>query len=173
MSITIRSAKPSDASEIARVHVATWRTAYQGIVPQAYLDALDADARTARWEDELAKGDSYLFVAEEEGVLCGFIGGGMVRETLQDYDAEIYAIYVLAEAQQRGIGTRLVSALADALVQHGFARLAVWVLADNPACQFYASLGGVPFAEKQIEIGGAQLVEAAYGWQSIGGLGRQ
>ncbi len=173
MSVAIRPAKASDAPGIARVHVETWRTAYRGIVPQQYLDALDASARAERWQDEIAKGDSYLFVAEEADTVCGFIGGGIVRESIQGYDAEIYAIYVLAQAQQRGIGTRLASSLADTLVQRGFARLMVWVLADNPCRNFYTHLGGVAFSQKPIQIGDAQLVEVAYGWESIGKLGHR
>ena len=172
MSVTIRPANAADAAAIARVHVDTWRTAYRGIVPQSYLDALDVAARTEGWNAEIGKGDSFIFVAEEAGAVCGFIGGGMARESMQEYDAELYAVYVLAGEQRRSVGTRLLSALADVLIQHGFSRLMVWVLADNPCRNFYAQLGGVPFAEKPIEIGESKLIEVAYGWEGMGKLGR-
>lgn len=48
----------------------------------------------------------------------------------------------------------------------------VWVLVDNPACQFYAALGGNPVHEKEIEIGGKPLIEVAYGWIETGNLRR-
>ena len=38
----------ADAEAIARLHVASWREAYAGIVPQAILDAVDLDDRYGR-----------------------------------------------------------------------------------------------------------------------------
>ena len=167
MSVTIRHATLADAPEIARVHVASWKTTYQGIVPQDYLDALDVGLRTERWEEEFVRGGSHIFVAEDAGTICGFISGGLLREPIGNHDVEIYAIYVLADAQRRGIGRDLIRALAMAFAKGGFARPVVWVLVENPSRHFYAHLGGKPITEKQIQIGGAELTEVAYGWQSL------
>jgi hypothetical protein len=47
----------------------------------------------------------------------------------------------------------------------------LWVFADNqPARGFYESLGGIPVAEDGFELGGAWLVEVAYGWRDLGVL---
>ena len=48
----------------------------------------------------------------------------------------------------------------------------VWVLAENPSRQFYEALGGQELGQQEITVGGATLVEVAYGWKDIGGLGR-
>ena len=40
--ITVRRARPSDAGAIAAVHVAAWRSAYPGILPDGYLARLSA-----------------------------------------------------------------------------------------------------------------------------------
>jgi hypothetical protein len=45
MSLVIREAAPADAPGIARVHVDTWRTTYQGIVPDQFLARLSYEAR--------------------------------------------------------------------------------------------------------------------------------
>ena len=37
----IRRARPEDAEAVARVHVAGWRHAYRGLLPDDYLDGLD------------------------------------------------------------------------------------------------------------------------------------
>jgi GNAT superfamily N-acetyltransferase len=170
MSATIRSATLADARGIAQVHVASWKTTYQGIVPQDYLDALDVAVRTERWEEEFARGGSHIFVAEDAGTICGFISGGLLREPIGHYDVEIYAVYVLADEQRRGIGRELMRALASVFAESGFARPLVWVLVENPSRHFYARLGGKPITEKQIQIGGAELMEVAYGWESLGDL---
>src|SRR5205809_105170 len=46
----------------------------------------------------------------------------------------------------------------------GLSSMLVWVLEQNPSRHFYEALGGQYMRSKPIEVGGAQLVEAAYGW---------
>ena len=44
----------------------------------------------------------------------------------------------------------------------------LWVFENNhSARQFYASLGGDVIRKKDVKIGGADLVEVAYGWKDI------
>jgi ribosomal protein S18 acetylase RimI-like enzyme len=176
MTVTIRQATAADASGIARVHVDTWRFAYSGIVPQDFLDALNAAGRAAMWKEEIAREDAHVLVAEnlvaeDTGVICGFISGGVLRDGIdvaaQNYDSEIYTLYVLATAQGRGAGRELMCALAERLIQDGLQRPVVWALEKNPWCAFYERLGGKRVAQKMIEIGGAQLSDIAYGWEDI------
>lgn len=119
------------------------------------------------WQEQLARTDALIFVAEDAGRTCGFVCGGKLREPIGDYDAELYAIYLLLEYQNHGLGRSLMQHLAKRLAQSDFQRLAVWVLAENPACGFYARLGAARIAEKPIEIGVAHLIEVAYGWRDI------
>ena len=169
----VRPAEPPDAGAIARVHVACWRTTYRGAVPDAYLESLSVDQRTARWANALARsgGGQSVHVAEDEtGTIVGFASGGPARTDHPLFRGELYAIYVLAEHQRRGLGRRLVRPVVAALIDAGIASLLVWVLADNPARRFYEALGGVPIADQQIEIGGAPLTEVAYGWPNLAAL---
>ena len=48
--IAIRRARPDDAAAIGAVHVAAWRSAYPGILPEAYLARLSARRQAARYE---------------------------------------------------------------------------------------------------------------------------
>ena len=44
----------------------------------------------------------------------------------------------------------------------------LWVLKDNlKARAFYEAMGGVLIGEKMITIGGAELLEVAYGWPDL------
>jgi ribosomal protein S18 acetylase RimI-like enzyme len=172
--LTIRQAIAADASGIARVHVDTWRSTYQGIVPQAFLDSLDLDARAKQWEEWLVREGVHVFVAEDGDAVCGFISGGILHDGVHvaalNYDSEIYTLYVLAVAQGRGAGRELMRALAHRLVQDGLMRPVVWALEENPWCGFYERLGGKRVAQKTIEIGGAQLSDIAFGWDEIATL---
>jgi GNAT superfamily N-acetyltransferase len=170
MKFTVRQARIEDAASIARVHVESWKTTYAGIVPDAYLSSLTEEPRAEMWREWLNAGNTLIFVAEDETGVFGFANGGKARDTIEGYDAELYAIYLLQQKQKQGVGRSLVQKLAQALRSKGFRSLIVWVLAKNPAVDFYRSLGGSPVAEKEIEIGGVQLTEIALGWTGLDDL---
>ena len=164
--IVIRRATWDDAGAIAHVHVESWRTTYAGIVPGSYLESLDEAQRATHWL-ELLKSEYDIFVAERDGLLVGFAASGASRDKVQGCDAELYAIYLLEEAQRSKIGTDLLRELARALVTRGFTSMNVWVLARNPSKEFYARTGAHYAATKEIEIGGAVLMEQAYVWPDL------
>ena len=165
--VRIRAAQPTDAAAIAHVHVDSWRTTYKGIVPDAYLATLSYEERTQQWRTVLSQPTtSVVYVAEDDsGQVIGFASGGAERGGDPDYTGELYAIYLLHDVQQRGLGSQLTAAVVQKLLQDGLTSLLVWVLAANPACRFYESLGGQRLYDKLITIGGAPLVEVAYGWR--------
>ena len=171
---TIRRAVRNDAREIARVQVETWRFAYVGIVPQAFLDALDVQERAVMWEEILDQDGSDTLVVENADGVLGFISGGALRDGVQvapqNYDSEIYTLYVAPAAQGRGAGRQLMRALAEHLLEEGLRRPVVWALEENPWCAFYERLGGRRVAQKVIEIGGKQLTDIAFGWDDIESL---
>lgn len=167
--ISIRAATAEDAGAIARVHVESWKTTYSGIVPEAYLAGLDEILRTKLWQEWLAA-DSLVLVAERNGQVVGFANAGANRAAPEGCDAELYAIYLLQDAQRRGAGTALLRAVAKALTERGFKSMAVWVLERNPARNFYESMGSHLATSKVIEIGGAKLMEVAYVWPKLRSL---
>jgi L-amino acid N-acyltransferase YncA len=167
MNIIIRPARVEDAPAIAHVHIESWKTTYAGIVPATFLASLDIEARTRMWHEELTTGRPIVFVAEAESRIFGFVCGGPLREALDTYDAELYAIYLLQAQQQQGIGRLLIHTLATALRERNFTSMVLWVLEQNPATSFYKHLGAVEVAQKQIEIGGTSLQELALGWTNL------
>ena len=174
MDMRIRRANLADAGAIARIQVDTWRTTYPGIVPAEHLANLSYRDGGSWWESVLSKDRPAvrIFVAQNHGgEVIGFGGGGRERQGNPTYLAELYFVYVLVENQGRGLGRRLVSAVAERLLADGLSSMLVWVLKDNHAARsFYESLGGEIVCCKTIAIGGADLVEVSYGWSNINGL---
>src|SRR3981081_4146570 len=103
----IRKAKKQDSGAIAHVQVETWKTTYVGIVSDVFLTSLNEEERTQGWQEQILAGNVLIFVAEDEAGIFGFVTGGEVREKLDEYDAELYAIYLLLERQRYGIGRTL------------------------------------------------------------------
>ena len=170
--IIIRPAIGDDAPAIAAVHVASWREAYTGLMPQTVLDGLSVDERAANWAQIINQSEqpegSGVFVAEHKGDLVGFAAGGRQRDTgliEQGFTGEIMAVYVLQDMQGRGVGRRLMNAVANNLHKSGHDAVSLWVLRDNSgARRFYEHLGGVIVSEKQDHHEAVTFVEIAYGW---------
>lgn len=168
----IRPAQIADAPEMARLHVDTWRTTYTGIVPTAHLANLSYERCQAGWIEHLANPqDEHAFVAEARpGQIIALASCGPQREPLPGFDGELYVLYVLQAFQGQGCGRRLLVHAARDLASRGFRSLVIWVLKDNPACQFYARLGGQLSAEKTVQIGGQPLLDVAYTWPDLHSL---
>ena len=166
MKTAIRAARFEDANAIAHVHVESWRTTYAGIVPDAYLAGLDEAIRAQLWRERLSE-EALILVAEWNGSLVGFACAGKNREPVESCDAELYALYLLKDAQRRNIGTALLQAVANALLERNFKSMAVWVLEQNRSRGFYQRAGAHVANSKVIEIGGAKLMEVAYAWPDL------
>ena len=171
----IRPADIDDASAIARVHVASWRSTYRDLLPNDFLDALTETAYTDRWRRFIGDGTSRVYVVEDDrhpdGGPVGFASAGRERAGETGFQGELYAIYILDSFQRRGFGTQLVRLAVSGLREMGFDDMIVWVLRDNrPARDFYERLGGVYVRTQPITIGSVTLEEVSYGWPSLAGV---
>jgi GNAT superfamily N-acetyltransferase len=167
----IRPAVIHDARAIAEVHVASWKSTYRGIFPEALLNGLSVARRESFWRESLGAHEpssvTTLAGCDAYGNVVAFVSGGKERTGQLGCDGEIYAIYALQEAQRKGLGALLVRQFAHELDARGFGSMAVWVLALNPSRGFYERLGGSVIGQQEIERGGQPFIEVAYGWQSL------
>jgi len=164
----IRAAAITDADDVARVHVASWRTSYRGLLPDDFLASLSATSYAERWKRVIAERSSRVYVAEDAGEIVGFASGGRERAGETGYEGELYAIYVLDSAQRRGFGRGLVRSTVAGLRELGLADMIIWVLRDNhPARAFYERLGGIYVRAQPITIGTVTLEEVSYGWRRL------
>ncbi|MHB8604770.1 MAG: GNAT family N-acetyltransferase [Thermoplasmatota archaeon] len=169
--MVVRAAVASDAPAIARVHVATWQTAYRGLVPVAYLDGLSADERVAMWRDILSSAETGVFVALDEGEIVGFVSCGRERTDDARFRGEVTALYVSRAYERRGHGRALFAAATAWLRGRGWIPIRVWVLRDGPAVAFYERMGGLRVGERSDEIGGARLREVSFAWSDASSIG--
>lgn len=172
MSVAIRPAVEDDAPAIARVQVATWRSAYAGIFPAPYLEGLN-DVRIALgWVDAIAERGAVTLVAEDAGLarepVVGFLHAGPSAEAGW---SEVFTLYVVAAQQGRGIGRALLAALAAVLRRRRAQGVVIRVLVENaPARRFYARLGGAEAETRTLRVGGRAVDEIAYRWPSAAAL---
>ena len=166
----IRKAALEDAAGVAKVQVDSWRTTFKGIVPDDFLENLSYYKRELIWKRAVMENELYI-VEDENGHVIGFSVGGKERTgNYETYSGELYSIFILKEHQGTGIGRLLVRLVVDELKKKKLTSMLVWVLEENPACQFYGALGGKKIDTREIEIGGKKLREVAYGWEDIANL---
>lgn len=172
--LRVRQARAEDAAAIARVHVETWRAAYAGIVPDAYLVRMTESGQSFTWRKALARArtDERVWVAESADaqgrtLVIGFGSHGPQRTSDLLYSGEVYTLYVLPDWQGRGIGRRLLQLMFRGLYERGIPDCVIWVLAANPARFFYERMGGQRVAERDEAFAGEMLTQAAYAWPDL------
>ncbi|WP_217996322.1 GNAT family N-acetyltransferase [Alicyclobacillus shizuokensis] len=139
---TIRRAVVQDAAEVAGVNVDSWRSAYRGILSDAYLDSLSYAAREENLRARLQMGCDperhyAMFVAEDaQGRIIGFADGGPERSGDAEYDGELYAIYLLEGHRCHGLGRRLLQQVTLHLAENHFSRDADLGFGGQPVAAF-------------------------------------
>ncbi|MCL2551253.1 MAG: GNAT family N-acetyltransferase [Actinomycetia bacterium] len=165
--VHIREITEADVRTVAEIRVRGWRWAYEGIVPQPYLDAMDPEEEADRRREFLSqsRGRVQNLLAVVDGEPVGWASFGPYRGEPDDAgDGELYALYVLPEHVGTGVGRALTSATVLRTAERGRDRLLVWVLADNArARRFYAAAGFAPDgAEASDDYDGVTLREVRY-----------
>jgi len=169
--ITIRAARPSDAAEIANVHLNSWREAYVGQLDQEYLDWLPFTFRSRKqhWEQYLAAHVDSVFVAEGKNSIMGFISINTPsrEEDMKDW-AEVGAIYLLQRYKGKKVGLHLLKAGFKAMQDKGFTKAYCWMLKGNPTGKFYESTGAVLNGKEKIaQINQKVETEVMYCWTKL------
>ena len=161
---------PSDAADLAHVHVKAWRETYRGLLPQAYLDRMSLDAHARRFGARLEHPgvNQVTLAAEARSGLVGYCEGHAWASPFGG-EAEIHTLYVLRAAQGGGVGKRLLQDAVRVLRDDGAKGLIIWCLATNlKARGFYERMGGQAAAPRAGRgPGGGKVREVAYGWASL------
>lgn len=168
----VRDTRPEDMADVLRVRTAGWRAAYRGIVPPAYLDALDAGpealTRALRHFRERPR-DRHHLVALRGGRVVAFAVCGAARPTLPlpaegARPGELYALYAHPDAWSTGMGGLLLQETRRRLAAEGYPSMVLWVLEENARARaFYERHGLRPTGSRTLlRLGGARLPELQY-----------
>jgi len=130
---------------VARVHVRSWQVAYRGLLPDEYLKQLRPEERAQRYDfthsDPLKP---QTIVAVDGAAILGFAMTMPSRDQDLAGYGELCALYVDPKHWGLGIGAALISAARGHLVETGFHKALLWVLAGNVrAMRFYEIDGWV------------------------------
>ncbi len=164
----IRAIKAEEADEISRIYALSWKSAYRGIVGDAYLDGLNE----LRWSQILLKEPSSSFVILEKGER---VGTASIKydcdENMKDA-GEIVSIYLKPEHTGKGYGKALFAFCLSKLAELGCGSAFLWTFEKNERARaFYESFG---FAwdgqKKHLDIGGESIPVIRYVYKFGEGL---
>ncbi|MFF4347008.1 GNAT family N-acetyltransferase [Streptomyces sp. NPDC001530] len=164
---TIREMTLDDCRRVAEIRIRGWQTAYKGLIPQPYLDALSVEEDAARRRARIEQGDAEIvnLVAEQHGEVIGWACHGPYRDgEVRTGDIELYAIYVHPDRFGEGVGRALLRESVDRCAAAGHERMLLWVLKENgPARRFYERAGfGPDGAEEPFDVEGVAVPEVRY-----------
>jgi ribosomal protein S18 acetylase RimI-like enzyme len=170
--LAVRVATEVDLPSVARIHVASWRDAYQGVVPDALLVDRSVEDSLSGWKSTFAKYPANITVAvSPDDVIQGFCCAGPVVDNARNspFEFEIYGLHVSPGSRRQGIGATLLrGALARARDRDAMSSAIVWTLRDLVLSRrFYEREGGQPVKSGTWTIGAFALPEVAYGWTGL------
>ncbi len=164
----IRPARPEDADAIGRITVASWRSAYAGLLPEGHLAGMSVRQQVEQARGAIGSGRAVL-VAEADGLVVGFCTVGRCR-TKGLADGEVETLYVLDDFRDRGLGRGLLVAGAERMSVLGCRSLVVWVLSGNGARWFYERMGGRAVSTDMTRVAGRPFELTAYKWDPLASL---
>jgi ribosomal protein S18 acetylase RimI-like enzyme len=143
--VTIRPASVDDADAVGEVHVRAWQSAYRDVMPDDYLDGLQAQDHATRWREHLIapSPDAELLVVVDDHRVVGFASLGPALDSEAPSDiGQLYAINLDPDVWGRGLGRALLSVATDRLRELGYVEAVLWVVPDNQrARRLYESEG--------------------------------
>ena len=139
----MRLATADDARAIAEVHVASWRWAYRGHLPESTLEGLDVAELEGQWRSILAEPARIVLVATDRDDVVGFAHAAATDDDDAGEDVgQLYSLYLLHRAVGTGIGRALLERATEGMRDAGFATARLWVLESNQrARRFYERAG--------------------------------
>jgi GNAT superfamily N-acetyltransferase len=142
-------ADAGDAAGIASVHAAAWRAAFT-FLPARFLETMTASAVLEKWEVDLRRTTSSMFVAVDDGDLVGFL-----QLRADDHDGEVMSLYVDPSRWDQGIGSALLAFAEAWLVTHGVGDAVLWTAKESRQSRsFYERRGWVASGDEQTQLVG-------------------
>jgi len=156
--VTLREATSADIPLIQGIARATWPVSYADMISPAQIAyMLDLMYGTSALEAQFGPKGHRFFIAEQDGTPIGFAGfehgyQGMPRTRL-------HKLYVLPEAQGRGVGSVLLEALTTEARKAADTAIELNVNKHNRAKAFYQRHGFTVERDEVLDIGEGYVMD--------------
>ena len=159
--IAIERVAPNDSSKfeiIRNIAQATWPITYGEILTQEQIDYMfDMMYSTDSLLEQATKQNLHFLLANVENLPLGFASyESNYNETMK---TKIHKIYILPDAQGKGIGKKLINYIVDEAKMHQNTSVILNVNKYNKAQHFYTKNGFSIASEEIIAIGKGYVMD--------------
>lgn len=163
----IRPVMQDDLASLAAMHLASWRAAYRGIMPDSLLASLSQEEFEENWRQTMSNSLRRSFLCEANAELLGLVSFSIGPSDLPPAEAvgEIFELYVAPSCWGQGYGSSLCNLAVTQSFTAGCAAVELWVLtANSPARRFYEAQGFQLEAGRTLTVNrhGAELHHVRY-----------
>jgi len=171
LALSVRTARPEDAADLARIYIESWQDTYAGVISHTLLGAMSRKSHTARWQATIRGADrnsGTVLVAEDVNYgAIGLCSLGAARDGGVGFEGEIYTLYVDPSFLGRGTGRALLAGAFESFKDRKLRSCLIWAHARNNACFFYEALGGRRVATRTTRLMGELTPEIGFGWKRL------
>ena len=168
--IVLRAAEADDVEAIAALHAESWRSAYRGLVPDAFLGPALDDLRLSAWRDRFASPEPHrrmVVAAWSDDLLVGFTC--TLADAEPAFGPLLDNLHVKPGWRGLGLGARLLS------VSREWARdiapgqqMHLWVIeANSRARRFYRAQGAREGERRVNDMAGIQVTAVRCTWPPL------
>jgi len=169
--LSVRTARPEDAGDLARIYIESWQDTYAGVISHALLATMSHKAHTTRWQSAIRTAErnsgAVLVADDEQHGVIGLCSLGTARDGGTGFDGEVYTLYVDPAFMGRGAGRALLSGAFDTFKTRNLRSCLIWAHARNNACFFYEAMGGRRVATRTTRLMGELTPEVGFGWKRL------
>jgi ribosomal protein S18 acetylase RimI-like enzyme len=155
--ITINLLSKNEMSIVREIARITWPIAYKNILSSDQLTFMFDWMYNLETLQNQAEEGHLFFVLKENETPLGFIG--IESFTPEKDELKIHKIYVLPDAQGKGIGRKLIEKAIEIAQEKKIGNVILNVNRFNKAVSFYQKLGFNITSEVNIDIGKGYLME--------------
>lgn len=161
----IRKNEFKDQRQMAEIKVDGWKNAYDLIISSNYLNSLNYEEQTKRYEASFEEYKDLVLVAVRGEEILGYACYS-TTPNIDDFQSELVSLYIKPSEIGRGIGTSLFTETCKELKDLDKKNMIVWCLSDNKnAIKFYKGLGGKIVKTKDAKIGDRSYKEYGFYFQ--------
>ncbi|HOO74811.1 MAG TPA: GNAT family N-acetyltransferase [Tepiditoga sp.] len=163
--IKIRKAEKKDLESISEIYINSWFESYSNFISEENLknsDFLKKENIINSYRNWIFFEGNICFVAEKENNIIGYVYGGDEEE----YDSEIYNLFVKKDFQRQKIGSELLLHTADYFKKKQYEDVVIWAFKKSDSCRFYEKLGGKVMEETFQKIGSQKEEINVYYWDT-------
>lgn len=160
----IRLATLKDVEKISRIYALSWKEGYKGIISEKYLEDLKEDYWVPFFTQGIQEESISVKLLLDGARPIGCIAYGVARESAYEGWGEIYAVYLLPNYYDRGLGGLLIREAIQEFRKAHNKGVYLWVLEENKRARRFYEKHHFYYNEEEckLKISNQEVVDKRY-----------